>query len=139
MTRFKHFEFYNPNPKGNETGDCVVRALTKALNKSWFEVYDEACAVGRELCCMPNDDQTWREILRRHGFERVVLPKTKRGQKALTPEKFCELYPRGVFILRMANHIQAVRHGKWYDLSPDFGDGKIYTYYALTTWEKYLY
>ena len=32
---------YNPNPEGKSTGDCVIRALTKALNKSWEQVYVE--------------------------------------------------------------------------------------------------
>ena len=29
------YEFYNPNPLSKSVGDCVIRALSKALNKSW--------------------------------------------------------------------------------------------------------
>lgn len=129
MTRFNHFEFYNPNPKENITEDCVIRALTKVLNKTWFEVYDEACAIGREICHMPNNEKTWKEVLKRHGFVRKTVAQVKRGGKALTPEKFCELHPQGVYILRMAHHLQACVDGRYYDLTPGLGAGKVYSYY----------
>ena len=28
---------YNANPKGRKTGDCVIRAIAFALNKSWID------------------------------------------------------------------------------------------------------
>ena len=31
------FVFYNPNPAEKEVGDCVIRAIAKALDKSWKE------------------------------------------------------------------------------------------------------
>lgn len=40
------YEYYNPNPKNKQTGDCVVRALCKALDKSWDEVYILLCVQG---------------------------------------------------------------------------------------------
>ena len=30
---------YNPNPVSRKVGDCVVRALTKALNTTWEGAY----------------------------------------------------------------------------------------------------
>lgn len=30
-----NFIYYNPNPKGNHIGDCVIRALTIALDCNW--------------------------------------------------------------------------------------------------------
>lgn len=35
------YKFYNANPLKNETSDCVIRALSVILNRSWREVYDE--------------------------------------------------------------------------------------------------
>lgn len=30
---------YNPNPVGRKVGDCVIRAVAKALDLSWEEAY----------------------------------------------------------------------------------------------------
>ena len=30
---------YNPNPRGINTGDCVIRAICKALDMEWEKVY----------------------------------------------------------------------------------------------------
>lgn len=35
------FEYYNPNPDGSDNNNCVIRTLTKILNKSWEDVYWE--------------------------------------------------------------------------------------------------
>lgn len=34
----KYFHYYNANPKGKETKDCVYRALSLFLDKSWDEI-----------------------------------------------------------------------------------------------------
>mgnify|MGYP001143329198 CR=1 FL=1 len=36
------YSHYNPNPAGKSVGDCPVRAIAKALDKSWEEVYAAA-------------------------------------------------------------------------------------------------
>lgn len=34
------YQHYNPNPKHhNSVGDCVIRAVAKALNMSWESAY----------------------------------------------------------------------------------------------------
>ena len=33
------WQYYNPNPKDNLVGDCVIRALTLALNEDWDKTY----------------------------------------------------------------------------------------------------
>ena len=35
------FNLYNPNPRGINTGDCVIRAICKAMDKTWEKVYVE--------------------------------------------------------------------------------------------------
>lgn len=47
---------YNPNPQGIKTGDCVVRALTLALNKSWHEAYIQLVIKGLEMADMPSSN-----------------------------------------------------------------------------------
>ena len=35
MAKINEWEFFNPNPQNRETGDCVIRALSKATDRSW--------------------------------------------------------------------------------------------------------
>lgn len=37
------WEKYNPNPLSKLVGDCVIRALTKALDRTWGEIYLGLC------------------------------------------------------------------------------------------------
>lgn len=38
----------NPNPLKKEVPDCVIRAISIALNRPWVVVYDDLCAAGYE-------------------------------------------------------------------------------------------
>lgn len=53
------FVYYNPNPAEKEVGDCVIRAIAKALNKGWEEAYIELCLKGYEMRDMPNSNAVW--------------------------------------------------------------------------------
>lgn len=36
---------YNANPYGKNIGDCIIRAITKATDKPYMEVFDGLCEV----------------------------------------------------------------------------------------------
>lgn len=67
------FVYYNPNPYGKQVGDCTVRALTMFLGLSWFDVYDDLYADGREIGDMPSGNAVWASYLRHLGFENVSI------------------------------------------------------------------
>ena len=52
----KRYKYYQPNKKDlkDRQGDCVVRALTKVMNKTWLEVFNELIPYAIEIQCMPN-------------------------------------------------------------------------------------
>lgn len=56
---------YNENPLQNRVGDCVVRAISTALNQPWDKTYKELCDLGFELKAMPNDKTTYKTFLER--------------------------------------------------------------------------
>ena len=37
----------NNNPKRKKTSDCVIRSIAYALDKSWYEVFDELVIIAR--------------------------------------------------------------------------------------------
>lgn len=122
-------KYYNPNPKKNEVGDCVVRAMCKATGRDWDSVFIELCEIGLELKCMPNDKLAWHEFLDRHDFKAHSIS-IKRGSKRPTVSSFSKVNKKGTFVLQVANHIVTVVDGYYYDIW-DCGNSSLYKF-----WEK---
>lgn len=103
----------NPNPARKNVGDCVVRAISIATGKSWLNVYDDICYVGREQYDMPNSDYVWGLYLYRLGFEPFILP--NKCPKCLTIRAFCDIFPTGTYIIGTGSHAVAIIDGDYYD------------------------
>lgn len=119
---------FNPNPQGTNVGDCTIRAISKALNKSWEETYMRLCLEGFHVCDMPSANRTWGSMLRRNGFKRSIIPDT--CPECYTVAHFAQEHPKGVYILALSGHVVCVKDGDWYD-SWDSGNG-VPIYY----WER---
>lgn len=103
------YAFTNPHPKGIKShGDCVFRAIAIATGKDWLEVYDELCALGRELLCPPNDKLTYATYLDRRA-DRLEI---KTAGKRPTGKTIARLDPTKTYVVRMANHLACVKGGK---------------------------
>lgn len=130
--RASHYEHYNPNPRGiHKAGDCVIRAFCKALDKDWYEVYDIATKVGRDNCMPFTCKELIPELMKEFGFIKVRISALKKGEKSITPEKFCEEHRTGTFILSMAHHLICAKDGAYWDLTPGVANKRVYSY-----WEK---
>lgn len=127
ITRYKYF---NPNPKKNKAGDCVVRAICKATGRDWDSVFTDLVELAFEMKYMPNDDVVWHEYLKRNGFVRHSI-KVKKGQKRIRVNEFAEKH-KGTYILKVANHIVACVDSYYYD-TWDCGDYAVYSYFKLKT------
>ena len=129
MTTKSRNKYYNPNPLKKETGDCVVRSLTKATGLEYDNVYKELFEIGFELKVMPNCDEAWKEFLIRKGF--IYHPiKVKKGSKRPTVASFSKDNKEGTYVLRVANHVVTCEDGYYYDIW-DSGTCSMYGY-----WEK---
>lgn len=131
-TKFSsHFVKSNPHPLGNgKIGDCVIRALSHATGKTWLQVYDELCEIGRRIYCPMVWRDSYDEFLTKNGF--VWHPvKREKGVKALTVKTFAEKFANGVYVLRLASHLTCVKDGYWYDTWNCF-NCSVYGYYELT-------
>lgn len=124
-----YFENYNANPNNKKTGDCVVRALSKALDKSWDVVYMDLCEIGFELKVMPNDDECYMEYLKSKGFTKETIKVTK-GSKRPTVTSFTKEHQEGTYILRVANHLVTVKDGKYFDIW-DSGSCCLYGFWKI--------
>lgn len=115
-------EPYNPNPLNKLVGDCVVRAITKAVDKSWGEVYLGLCILGYMMADWGSSNQVWGAYLRQHGFKRKVIPED------CTVEDFCKEHPEGVYVLGTGSHAVAVVDGKFCDAWDSGKELPIYYY-----------
>jgi hypothetical protein len=115
----KMYVHCNPNPLGKATGDCVVRAIAIATNRSWREAYRAVCRQGEIDCDMPSNNSVWGNMLRSEGFREFLLPEA--CPRCVTVRAFSEMYPEGVYVIGTGSHAVAVIDGDWYD-AWDSGD-----------------
>lgn len=102
----------NPNPGKKEVPDCVIRAISIALNMPWTVVYDELCYLGRKEYNMPSADSVWGLYLYNLGFEPFTLPTCP---KCITIDEFTKMYPRGTYIIGTGSHAVAIIDGNFFD------------------------
>ena len=57
------FIYYNPNPGHWNTGDCVIRGISKLMNQSWEWTYLMVCLQGFLIHKMPSYNEVWGEYL----------------------------------------------------------------------------
>lgn len=119
---------FNNNPYGNKVGDCAVRAVSKALGKSWEDAYSGLCAEGLKYGDMPSSNYVWGMYLRRYGFEQKMIPSI--CPRCTSVSRFAEDHPDGRFVLACQNHVVAVIDGDYFD-SWDSGDEIILYYFEF--------
>ncbi len=49
----------NPNPLGKQVGDCAIRAIAIATDKSWRNAYDDLCQLGGIRADLPHGNAVW--------------------------------------------------------------------------------
>lgn len=104
---------FNENPQGKQVGDCVIRAVSKALNQSWEETYIDLALQGLLMGDMPSANAVWGAYLKSKGFERSVIPNT--CPDCYTVRDFCNDNQDGVYILGIGTHTVTVIDGDFYD------------------------
>jgi len=110
---------FNPNPRRNSVGDCVIRAISKVTNQDWDTTYLGVALQGYMVKDMPSSNNVWGGYLYSKGFNRYVIPNT--CPDCYTIKDFCKDYPKGTFLLATGTHAVSVIDGNYYD-TWDSGD-----------------
>lgn len=103
---------YNPNPFGLRVGDCVVRAISKALDKPWEDTYIDLCIQGFMMGDLASSNAVWSTYLKHKGFNRRTVQDCP---DCYTVEDFCNEHPSGVYVIGTGSHAVAVVDGCYYD------------------------
>ena len=107
------WRYYNPNPNGYRTGDCVIRAISKTLDKDWEDTYLDIVMKGYVMHDMPSSNDVWGTYLREHGFRRYVIPDS--CPQCYTVRQFVADNPELTGILATGSHVIAVDSGSYFD------------------------
>ena len=127
----RRYKYYQPNKKDlkDQYGDCVIRALTKVMDKTWVEMFDELVPYARELQGVMNNQHVYTAYLKDQGFEYQGIS-NKKGSKRPTVDSFAKDHKEGIYFVTVANHVVAVVDGCYYD-TWDSGEKSMYGY-----WQK---
>ena len=118
------FVFKNSNPSGSYVGDCVIRAISIATNKSWYDVFVELCLQGLIMYDMPSSNRVWNEYLKSKGYTRHIVPND--CPECYTIKNFCNEYFKGTYIVGTGTHVVAVIDGNYYDTWDSGDESPIY-------------
>lgn len=113
------FKQTNPNPNGSYVGDCVVRAIALADDKSWNETYINLCLTGLMMYDMPSSNRVWNEYLKSEGYTKHVVPDD--CPRCYSIKDFTSEFFKGTYILGTGTHVVCVKDGNYLD-TWDSGD-----------------
>lgn len=106
------FKFQNPNPRLNLTGDCVIRALAIAQDKTWDDIYLTLMSYGYDMKDMPSSNNVWSYYLHNNDYKRYVIPDI--CPNCITIKDFVQ-NTSGRYILGTGSHVVAVDNGTYFD------------------------
>ena len=89
-----YYKYYDANPKQKKTGDCVIRALATAMNKSWDEVLTDLYKYALKYKQMLNDDTLYKKYLKDNGWIMLKQPR-KIDNTKYTGVEFCQELQEG--------------------------------------------
>lgn len=119
--------FVNENPAGLKIGDCVVRAISTALNQPWERTYIDLCIEGFMFSNLLNANEVWASYLAYKGFKRHSLPDT--CPICYTVADFAAEHPEGVYVVATGSHAVCVKDGNVLDNWDSSGEVAAY-YFA---------
>ena len=121
------YVYYNPNPEKNHVGDCVVRALTVALDDTWDNAFIRLMVKAYEQKDMPSSTSVWGSLLTEDGFKAYMA--IRPCETCLKVKTFATLHPKGLYILATGSHVVALKDGNYMD-SWDSGDETVVYYFS---------
>lgn len=127
----KNYKYYQPNKKDlkDMQGDCSVRALTKFLDCTWIEAFDELVKYARQTQTLVNSLDNIKLFMEKSGYEYKSIYKKRK-----TVIEFAKKHKSGTYTLYVragyGTHMVTVKNGFYYD-TWDCGNKLIFGY-----WEK---
>lgn len=120
------YSYYNANPYKIRVGDCVIRAISKALNQSWEDTYIDLTIQGYLMGDLLSSNAVWGAYLKSKGFTRDII--SNDCPECYTIEDFCNEHPKGTYIIGTGSHAVCVIDSTIFDTWNSSGETPIYFY-----------
>lgn len=106
---------YNVNSKTDKAGDCVIRAISLALNQDWEITFKDLCEIGLKKHRMPNDRLVFSEYLKKKGWVKCSEPRNWDNTR-MTVEAAVKYIKESPIIINAGNlHVTCAINGNIYD------------------------
>lgn len=109
------YQYLNLHPEGKRVGDCVKRAIAKALEKDYKEVSLELNRFKKVSGTSTyNHPDNYKKYLESLGAIYIPFP-AYAGEPRMNGKRFAQDSKKGTYILRMAKHLSVCVDGIIYD------------------------
>lgn len=104
-------------------GDCVIRAISCAMNKSWDTIYIDLCSEGFAMKDLPSANEVFGRYLYNNGFDKYSVS----DRYLYTIKDFVHEHKVGTYLLGTGTHLVCAKNGDYLD-TWDSG-GEIVSFY----------
>lgn len=111
------FHFFNANPKQRNVSDCVVRAVSVALGKSWETAMREMTEEAIKHSCTFNENKGIESYLKSQGWVKYPEPRDINNCK-ITVSQFLKRIGsnKGTIIANVgSHHVSLIKEGVVWD------------------------
>lgn len=109
------FHFYDANPKGKKTSDCVIRAIATITGRSWADTLRALTEYAIHYGQMVNDTTLYQKYLAELGYKKMPQPR-KWDNTKYTGKEFCHEFPDMICIAHIGgHHLTAIKDGQVWD------------------------
>lgn len=113
----RYFHFYNINPKGRRTTDCVYRAIATALNQTWEETLRDLMEYAIKYSLDPSDKKCFEKYLKDKGWEKQSAPRKGNTNKRYRAYEFgVEHQDEDMILSCGAQHLTFMSKGRIWDI-----------------------
>lgn len=105
------YKYYNANPLGKKTSDCVIRATALATDKTWYEASDILYCQARKCCCEMSTVGCYSLL-----FDNDLKFTRIEDDNIIKVKDVCELYPAGTLLVRIRGHLTCIKDGLIWDI-----------------------
>ena len=106
------YVYYCNNPRNKcIIGDCVIRAISCAMDKSWDSIYIDLCSEGFAMKDLPSSNEVFGRYLYHNGYRKHSIS----DDYPYTIKDFTDRHRNGTFLLGTGTHLVCAIQGDYYD------------------------
>lgn len=109
------YKYFNANPRGKKTTDCVIRAISVATGKGYFQVLDELIAMTKKTGWTFNERRLEQKYLEANEFIKMKQPKDASGHRYLLRD-LDKVTKSETVIVAVNGHMTVVKEGCCIDI-----------------------